>query len=374
MATYITVETQQGIELLDANQRQTKANRQRLAAIEASRRDKQLADEAKNAPVTVTTSEQAILSGQSQAKIREDELAAFRRGKKTGMASFWYWLDGYQNRNDWRIYCGNTSAYIDGSEFSTTLPNDAVGNSAGWSATWLALPVQANTCIAVMLARRYDSYGLPGGLSNLVVSCINRAYVVNTLAVRQIAIPETLQNIIDTILNPPGADAQYEEFTSELVNTNPFPPRQIYDANVGWAIGNTNEMTPTIYELLNLLQQYASPAQIKQFSASKNWIINDYRKGAAALDPIDRSYYYAEWLGDPSNVIEDPTLYKDRTDMTLELPSNFVDPQPPASTFDPNYGYIPQSYGDWHCWDWDDASYCRRMLLALGFQPTDLVP
>lgn len=80
MATYITVETQQGIELLDANQRQTKANRQRLAAIEASRRDKQLADEAKNAPVTVTTSEQAILSGQSQAKIREDDLAAFRRG------------------------------------------------------------------------------------------------------------------------------------------------------------------------------------------------------------------------------------------------------------------------------------------------------
>jgi len=119
-------------------------------------------------------------------------------------------------------------------------------------------------------------------------------------------------------------------------------------------------ITPAIFETLNTVSKFVDPAQIKTYPDSKRWLV-EANTGSNVL----RSYGYYSIAGNPY----------DNPDGTIAIKSNltFVVSAPYHPDFpDPT---LPEFTGTlYSVWDWDDPVYCRNMCLSLGFTIADLTP
>lgn len=273
-------------------------------------------------------------------------------------AGLYAWREG--DTAYWRIYSGDLSTYASGSETSASV------NEFLWS--YLALPVDGETCIVVLMGRIRDLN--QAELNEVTRKVFNKSYVCSLEAVRQIQIPSQMQIIIE-VLNPQDPAADYNEYEPPGVDSSPFPPRQISNANAGYAGADSDEdWTPTIYELLDRVSNYIDNDQLQQFPADSTPITGDFRDGWFKPNNLDgdRSRYYAEWLGDPGFVdYSRPDLLEDLPDNTLAA----TDDWPPSGPWS-NEPSFPDAWA--FAWDWDDPDYCRAMCAALGFTDADLTP
>lgn len=125
-----------------------------------------------------------------------EETALFAQ---SSLAFYWSY-DPYSAH--WRAYSGDCSNYI---TETIALPTPGVTIAFTWSEVdHLALPVNAETSILVMMARFYGEADNYQDLYPIPVSwyvTINRAYICSKSQIRSISIPATLQNCINR-LNP----------------------------------------------------------------------------------------------------------------------------------------------------------------------------
>lgn len=273
-------------------------------------------------------------------------------------------VDRYPNYG-WTVYSGDLSASITA---ETTWPAEtgAVEQGEHYPQTaWMLLPIDGELAILVLSIRLLSVYRtsyVPSTFGRSVTA-INPAYVVSTQRIRSIPVPTKLQTILD-LLNPQDPLASYVQWRPDGVNTSPLPPRQIYDGYTGAIEAYTSWRTPAIYAALNLISPFVDGSLIKQFPAALKPVIQDWRYGFWADSETDRSFYYAEWFGNPDDVYLDPvdlSLLRSLPDSTLRLPVTFDFPVYYTSNFITG-------------WDWDDPDYCRRMCQALGFTAADLQP
>jgi hypothetical protein len=265
----------------------------------------------------------------------------------------------------WRVYSGDFSAYLADSINLAPL-GDSVGVSSFYVA-YLMLPVEQDKSILVMMGRLREDYndGATSGFRTREV--VNRVFLVSLATVRQIGIPLKLQRIID-VLNPQSPEADYDYFEPPGVNTSPVPPRQIYDAAVGYASAD-DDWTPTIYELMNRVHSFTEIGNIQQFPLDLKPVTGDFRYGWFNPDEQnDKSRYYAEWSGNPEIVdMSRPDLLDALPDNTHIYTDNWLPDGPWQDKPDKTDEFA-------FAWDWDDPSYCRAMCAALGFADADLEP
>jgi hypothetical protein len=366
MATYITLAQQAGSQLLEANRRQTIANRQGLAKQEKARQTATQQQE-QAPPKPVSGSRRVVLPG--------DELAAFRFGKvrRFAHAFFTYEVSGLSGFPSypvfpWTVYCGDLSSQLDEEDAWPDEPGAIESPVRSANIAQLLLPAGGDVAILALSIRLSSTYRInynPSGPNFATVATVlNPCYVLSTSVVRGIETPSGLQAAFD-LLNPANPDAIYDaQYDINGVETNPYPPRQIDAGFTGAFDGYSYWRTPAIYALLNQIAPFIDDGLVKQFPAGLRPVTQDWRYGYWAEDPADKSFYYAEWLGireeyDTGDRID---LLKALPKSTLRLPSLFAFPTPANSN-----SFVVG-------WDWDDPAYCRQMLIALGFSSADLVP
>jgi hypothetical protein len=179
-------------------------------------------------------------------------------------------------------------------------------------------------------------------------SVVNKAYLCSTTTIRELAIPNQLNEILQ-ILNPPF-DLQSLPGSTSIA---------IIEGSDGFYSENANTWTPAVFATLNAINQFIDPESLKTLPTGTEPALADNRDGFYSGDSEDQSHYYAIWIGDSSNVDLEQTQFFDRIDdATLEIDDA-----------------IDAYAGSLHVvWDWNDPDYCRAMCQALGFPDADLTP
>lgn len=359
MATYIKVSQSSAAELLEANARQTAANRAGLARQEKAKQMRAAMPEP--APQVF---------GSRRVVLPEDELAATRRARVRRFAHAYWQADQEANYPlfNWKVFCGDLSQSITAQESFPTPPVNIEPPSIASGISDVFLPVDGETGIltlTIMLRVLYRVSYVPSVFAT-VLKIVNRAYVLNKTTIRQVTVPSGLAAVF-AVLNPNNTETTYDEYRPDGLNTSGFAPRTIYIDNSSSGLYQPffgYWRSPQIYEQFNRLAPFTSSGNLKQFPSTLKWVTPDLRYGQWAPEPTsDKSLYFADWLGDPIAI--DPAQTENLRPLprsTYLLPSSFAYPT----------GY-PLS-GRVVAWDWDDPAYCRAMCSALGFQPSDLVP
>lgn len=369
MATFIKV-TQEGSELLRRNVEQTQANR--LAKLEGDeqRKKEQQAREARQQALQQqgrNANGDVQGGGRRRGQFRRDEPAASFLPQTTGISQVWFTSSGgsLTSPSLWRVFCGDGSQNIDGSREIIT------------SFSRMLLPAGGSNGILIVQSRTDPGFSLEG----VYGEPLDRAYICNQTKIRQINIPPALAAVL-AVLNPPaGPFVDTTSFIPDGVNTSSFPPRQLtpeleggYDPLTGWADPFfSREWSPRAFQLLNIIQPYANNSVFKPYSQDYPLYYDRSQGLHESLLSSDKAFYYAKYLGDPSNVTEDPTLFQG-------VPKLTVRPRiwPPANSLFPyelDGNGNPQISAELLvAWDWDDPAYCRQMLTLLGFSASDLTP
>lgn len=358
MATFITVAQRALTQLLEANRRQTAANRLGLA-----KQAKAVAMPAP-APVRINPSRRVTLAS--------EQLAAFRRSRFRQLSHAFYQFDPIFSvahpsypTFEWQVYSGDLSASIADDAAFEIPPVDLEPASVTTDVADLFLPVDGQTAILVLMIRLETIYraSFSPGVFVPLVTVANRAYVLNKTAIRQVNIPAGLQSIID-LLNPNNPADNNVESYPDGDNTSGFAPRVVYAGDTGlYQPYLETWRSPALYELLDRISSFASLGDIKQFPASLNWVTPDLQYGLWSGSITDKSLYFADWLGDPTAIDPEQTQYlRPLPRSTYVLPSAFAYP-----------GYGP-GYARLVAWDWDDPAYCKRMCALLGFSGSDFAP
>lgn len=323
--------------LRQQNRQQIDANRWRRAEQDAQQRteaDARAARQRQLARQGLTAGGQARYGDPLQSRFQRQKPAAFRFGGRRRFCSApWFIPDNSDQTSPWRVLTGDwASSFSVASLFRPGLPPIVQSEDA------FILPAGNGVGIVIFSVRIDD--GMGGNETEIVM----RAVAVSLNRARLITVPTRLR---------------------EVWAVRPFFLGEDFQ-NSGYAEAFSGyEYTPRIFEVLNGIDQFVSPSLIKQFPSGKNYITRDERQGFFAGSETDKSLYYAEWLGDPTDVDFD------RDDLLISLPLDTL--RRPASSPDIYY-FIEQGINDRFYWDWDDPDYCRQMCLALGFSAADLTP
>lgn len=359
MATYIYVN--QASDLLKRNQAELEANRRRQAA-----RQRSEADDRQKAAAAATP-QQATYGIRRRGSTAEEPAASGVLIPPNRLAYAWVASIGLPyDKLMWQITSVDLSTQVAGEVEDT-------GEVPGGTA-WLGLPVQGNTCIAVMLGRIENFI-----VANATGRAVNRAFLCSPSTIREINIPTKLAEVI-TPLNPEYPNANYDEQYPGDLNTNPYPPRQIsgltgewYDPKVG-LVGTGFDLawSPVIYEFLNRITPYATQSEFIPYESRLGYLTYFLRQDG------NDGYAAGRWYGNPSQyqVEEDyaanPLLFSEfpsaytRIPVDADLPPRIIDPNFPDAVGDPSLFLVT--------WDWGNPAYCKRMLRKLGFSNADLVP
>lgn len=353
MATYITVEFPEEPTLAEQNLQWIERYRQFLLRSKGKQ-------EIKVEQTQQDGSRQSFLSG-------TETVAGLRRNVESRFGHAHLYTHSTWPTARWTVFSGNYSAQLTDSEPFAPSPGGATGGQVFSVASFL-LPVRNDACLLVMMGRLREQMISPS--ATLVTrKFINRAYIVSNKKVRSVSIPAKLQQIID-ILSPPNTQADFESYEPPGVNTSPLPPRQIYDAAVGIAAPEAFDFTPTIFELLDNIVDYVDDRVLRSFPVSLLPVTYDFRYGAYAGDPVNKSLYYAKWTGDPLNVdTSKPDLLQGLPNATVWLPSGFQPPLPTGWNAAPD-----RQEAHLLSWTWGSPTYCRLLLGALGFSDAALTP
>jgi hypothetical protein len=246
-------------------------------------------------------------------------------GRKIGVAWFGYKVSGGAALSyDWEVRSGDYSIRLQGTTGYVQPINEGVPG-----ANYFIIPVGGDAGIVVPCLYAFQTEAL----------AFVAAFLVGSSTAKQIAVPPSLQSLLSGLQ------------TNDL----------FYSSDVGWADASAfeGEYSPSVFQYLGVGS--------KQFPAGKNYILRDYRFGILSggiggnpeREPVEKRFYFAEWLGDPESV--------DETNFALLL--SLGDSTVPA----PTYSYPPSILPSYF-WDWDDPDYCRQMCLALGFSAADLTP
>lgn len=369
MSTFIKV-TQEGSRLLQLNAQQTQAAR--LAKLEGDeqRRTERQAREARRAALL----QQGLdASGNAfgdlrRRRFRLDEPAATAISIKGGVVTCGFsFVNGVGDRNSMVAFSGdfNSYDYVD------------VSGSDEIDCLSFTLPVDDKACIVVGYGARKNFISDSSSVLE-TVSVFDAAWVCTASTVRRISVPAGISACLN-ILNPIGDDYEFvNEFNG--VGLSGFSPRRFNDSQVGWA-GDADlsfqfyeAWTPTVFELLNKLSPFTQTQNIKQFPSAKRPLAEGDRNGLVTNDDLGQAIYISEWLGEgniPGSADYDrPDLLRLVPSLRIQLPPNWegLADVPPLDT-----SFVKEKNLDL-VWNWDDSNYCKRMCLALGFSPTDLIP
>lgn len=197
-----------------------------------------------------------------------------------------------------------------------------------------------------------------------------RAFIVNSKGVREITnIPSYIKDFNPDVIRT---------FSYTLKDTDPVSGRIILSSNsvdissATLPTGVTRPSTfyngsPAIFESFNSIEQFIDPAQILPASTFEYPIVaTDASQGAYSYGTGQERYNSGEpYFHLIKQNVQTPYVSAPR--FTFRTVGSRL-PIPPA----PSPG--TSSFGSRFLWDKGYTIYCRRMLLAMGFQPTDLKP
>lgn len=361
MATFIKVSVE-GSELLRRNREQVQSNRlQKVEKDEQQRTGKEAADRRTAALLAkgLGTDGKPLDGSKRRQGARREELAAFRvpdvPGYAFGMVA--YGTSVGDNSILLRVYSGDTSTYLEQRH-----ETPAITTSIFITPSLVLLPINKETCIAV--ASVYLSY--PANPNSYPIFLFRKAYTISRQAAKEIQVPSAVSAALNMFNSPSQVDQQlYWDYFRD--------PIFIQGQGNGFTAPTIGGWTPQIFQALNNLAPFVGSSSIIRYPHGSRLVVTDWRYSYVdSSDPKNGSLYFANWNGDPANIdTSRPDLLTPLPRATIELPQDWhLKPfEIPASDRTQTFGY---SFGV--AWNWDRPNYCRRMCLALGFSPADLMP
>lgn len=401
MATYITVEQQQAAQLLEANRKQTEANRLGLDAREKATRERIAAENARIAKLALQgKGADGKPLNSSRRQLRPlDEVAAFRRGGQDGVLlafiyvdylSKTYWIEPTNRSNKVEIF-GESVAPV---EYNVSL--------------FYVLPAGGGNTIIVVASD--NSFSLPANeLAN--VGRIWNAAIVSATGVRLINVPAAFKQAALASV-PPGNSGDSGIFPTVGTSRNAIVSNFAFDPDVldafsegvdplpiydipgqqgeeqGFNSGYWMSGTPGIYSLLSIPN-----TQLIDFQDSTSWAKSQIL--SAAPTPSYGLSTCGGYSGRSCGGTGTYSFYKLPTLPTgsrfytstalVQAPIapirfNLTSPPRPVLTLRAGTPSIPFWAGEQippsyiMSWDWGKPDYCRQQLLALGFSAADLTP
>lgn len=188
-------------------------------------------------------------------------------------------------------------------------------------------------------------------------------WIANNKAIRSITAPAYINS-----LNPPqkytawtyptfyasGTEVPYDDWLEQPVSKLPDAPTFLVSH-------------PAIYGTINATLQFVNPSQVKSFPDAFP-VRRDFTKGAYT-DPAVNTSYAGKGLFER----DDPFYYTKRLSSTAQyqpLPKPGLVLSAERSQYRPLSDFSRLFVAN----DGGDPSYCRRMLLAMGFTAADLTP
>ena len=362
MATFIKVSVG-GSELLRRNREQVQGNRlQKVEDDEQQRTGKEAVDRRAAALLAqgLGADGKPLDGGKRRQGARREEPAAFRvpdvPGFAFGLIAHGTGVGGSSILL--RVYSGDTSIYL---EQRHATP--AITTNLYISPSIVYLPISKDACIAVVSV--YSSY--PSNPNSYPTFLFRKAYTISRQTVKEIQVPSAISAALDMFNSPWQVDQQlyWDYFLDPHYiqrEGNGFLPTP---SLAGW--------TPQIFQALNNLAPFVSSSSIISYPHGYRLVVTDWRYSfVSSSDPKNGSLYFANWSGSPTDIdTTRPDLLAPLPRATIELPQGWH-----LKPFDISVGDRNQtfSYSSAVAWNWDKPSYCRRMCLALGFSPADLMP
>lgn len=234
-------------------------------------------------------------------------------------------------------------------------------------------------------------------------SITRRCFVCSNSNIREISTPAAFSSLLDLIHSPTPEEIQQKFNILTYLNGRPIYIETTLPA-YNWYVptgftGSTIAYTPDVfYKATQVLEDNSNATQaglwssllgnlVKQFSSTKQWLIQNTANGAYApsnwnnktyreLFNSNELYQYGTWntrgqTPSSTNGLYNISLYSVDLYSTLTLRPSRPNLAPASALQYPG----PQGTGGdqlYAVWDWGDPAYCRTMCSALGFSTEDL--